>query len=493
MPLPLKLVGFERYMWADDQPNHPMAYTIRLTCSGRIDPAAFSRAVDAAVERHPLLRARVKTSGLSGLTWVPSPEPKPHLDFGTLGEPLQCPRGARIDLREENGLRIWVRGGLNRVVLSFQFHHACCDGVGAYQFIEDVLCIYDHQVRGRAGAPSLRPVRGDLLRHRARFGLSWWQWLLRLPLELWGLTAGLTLLVINRRLKVASPETPVLDEDQRSTLPGIIAHTFDNTRLRQLLSAARAGGATFNDLVCRDVLLTLQGWNARHDPPSTRRAVRLMVPFNLRGVDDERMPAANVVGMGFLTRRLSRPAMQDPQRLLTSIHCTTRRLKFFRLGITFARCCAVLSRIPHPERRMARFKCCFATSAISNMGKLFCGSRLMEDDGKLTAGELTVDVIESAPPVRRSSYVSFGVHSYAGKMTLTMNYDRLHLTAATAAEILASVVSRLERTAEREAAPPAGECRRILPTRAAFEPAAGTVPGRHSSRLPAVAARSRAA
>ena len=41
MPLPLKLNAFERYMWADDNPEHPMSYFAQVLFSGRFDEQAF--------------------------------------------------------------------------------------------------------------------------------------------------------------------------------------------------------------------------------------------------------------------------------------------------------------------------------------------------------------------------------------------------------------------------------------------------------------------
>jgi len=447
MPLPLKLAAFERYMWADDQPNYPMAYTIRLTCSGTVDRAAFTLAAEAAVRRHPMFRARIVGTSHRDLTWVSSPDSKPYLDFGVEGEPLWCPGGVRIDLREENGVRIWVRSGFQRVCICFQMHHSCSDGVGAYRFIEDLLCVYDHLVRGEAATPTLRPLEPELLKHRTHFGLSRWRRLLHSPIDAAGIAAGLATLIFTRSASLVPTREPDPDRALPQTLPDVVSHTFDNAQLKNLLAAARNSAATFNDIICRDVFLGMYAWNVRHDLKVSRRSMRLMIPFNLRTNDDEPMPAANVVGMAFLQRRLSRRPYRDPTRLLASIRRTTKLLKLLHMGVTYNYGCGLLTRIPHPERKMARYRRCWATSALSNMGRLFGEAPLPQRDGKLVAGDLTVEVVESAPPVRKSSNASFGVHSYVGKLTLTMNYDRERFAPGSAEKLLGLVVQRIEQSA----------------------------------------------
>ena len=57
-----------------------------------------------------------------------------------------------------------------------------------------------------------------------------------------------------------------------------------------------------NDLLIRDLLLTLYAWNLRHNVRARKQMIRLMVPVSLRPPEEVTMPAANVVSMVAITR-----------------------------------------------------------------------------------------------------------------------------------------------------------------------------------------------
>ena len=57
MVLPLPLTPFEDYMLADDRPQWPMAFFLRLRARGEYSLSVLERAVQAALARHPLLRS----------------------------------------------------------------------------------------------------------------------------------------------------------------------------------------------------------------------------------------------------------------------------------------------------------------------------------------------------------------------------------------------------------------------------------------------------
>jgi hypothetical protein len=84
------------------------------------------------------------------------------------------------------------------------------------------------------------------------------------------------------------------------------------------------------------------------------------------------------------------------------------------------------------------------------MGRFFQGSPLVGEDGKFRAGGLTVEQIESGPPIRPFMHASFEVFSYAGGLTLSMFYNRFHFTPAAADELLAAYVAQIEQTIATE-------------------------------------------
>ena len=70
MLFPLKLNVFERYMWADDRPTSPMSFFVRVLYSGKLDTGAFVAALEATLQRHPLLHARVVGNHHRDMAWV---------------------------------------------------------------------------------------------------------------------------------------------------------------------------------------------------------------------------------------------------------------------------------------------------------------------------------------------------------------------------------------------------------------------------------------
>jgi hypothetical protein len=442
--LPLKFVPFERYMLIDDRPSHPMTFTIRLKFSGRFDQAAFEPAVAEAVARHPFLGAHVTGNKQREWTWSQAADPRPYIDYGDFSAPLRFPEGELIDLRTHTGLRIWVRTNSERTEIRFQFHHSTCDGIGAYRFLEDLLCSYDHAARPGQERVPFRPLDPEKLKTRTRFGMSLLRQTLRIPLEVWGFVVGLITFFLPRPVPSSTPREPEIDEQAKLTLLDYPAHTFDAAETGRLRTVARQTGATFNDLLLRDLLLGLHAWNIRFNPRGGRGLFRVMIPTNLRRPEDEALPAANVVAMVFVDRWMN--LFRHPKFLLWTIKLETKFLKSLELAVSFIRCVATVGLIPGGIEFLASGSRCYATSVLSNMGRAFHECPLPRRDGKIVAGDLVLEAVESAPPIRPFTSTSFTVLSYADKLTLIMNYDRFRFTPETAQALLAQIVSQIQTT-----------------------------------------------
>lgn len=438
-----RLNAFERYMLTDDRASHPMTFTVRMKLSGQFDVEAFRRAVRLAIARHPLLASRVVPQGRE-THWVAG-EPELQLDIASLAHGLSFPRQEKIDLSRENGVRLWVRTSANETQVRAQFHHAATDGIGAYHFLEDVLCAYDAVVRGEETVRAWRPISVDKLPQRARFGLTWWHVLLRLPQELWGVVVGLAMFLLPR--PAALRAGPVVNETpkERRELLDYPTHTFSADQTKQLREAARSTGATLNDLLLRDLFLAMQTWSESRGLSRARQLFRIMMPVNLRTVSDDDLPAANVVAMVFLDRHMA--IYRNPALLLKSIKLETWFLKTFRFGLAFVRSCALVGSIPGGLEFMTRENRCYATSVLSNMGQVFTEALLARRNGKLVAGDLVLEAIESAPPVRPLTSIAITPVTYAGQMALVMNYDRQRFSAAEAQSLLNLYVQQLHAAA----------------------------------------------
>jgi len=446
---PLPLTGFERYMWCDGTPAHPMTHFVALRCSGPLDRHAFREALERGIDRHPLLRARIEGRRHGTARWVRSPE-GPCCDIAGADEPISFHSGADIDLQRENGVRAWVRDGNGEALICLQFHHACCDGVGAIRFIEDVLLGYDHLVGDRPGAPPWPPLNPELLPRRADFGMSPLGRVLRLPLDFWGVVIGYLLFVVPRPTPTAAPHEPVLDADSSATVPAWLVHSFSSADTGRLLAAARAAGATVNDLLLRDFFLGLAGWNWKHAPGLRSQLVRIMVPFDLRTAADEGLPAANVVGMVNLDRTLLRRRPRGRAALLRSVRLEMLYQKKLRFGIAANRIAAAISAVlrvcPGLSDALYGTRRCMATAVVSNWGRLFARSPLARADGRLVAGALVVESVEAVSPQRVHTGLGFAVCTYADRLSLVLNYDRRRFTPADAAALVRAIVDEIERS-----------------------------------------------
>ncbi len=441
MVLPLPMNSFERFFYLEEEPGISICFFMRLKFSGRFDRAAFDKALAAAVVRHPFLRARIEQQGRQYL-WVDSPEPIPKVDYAEAAVPLRFAQGERIDLRKENGLRVWVRTGSGSVDVCLQIHHCCCDGAGINRFAEDLLCAYDHYARNNDGTPLLRPLEPLRLARRDRFGLGFWGNLRRLPLDVFGLGIGPALFFLVRAIPLYSPVEPRSDFDER-LVPRYVAHHFQADELPKLLAASRDAGATLNEWLLRDLLLAMQQWNVRHDPSLERKVLRVLVPFDLRQPEDQAVPATNIVGMINVDRCLKLWAYREPNRLLRTLKWELRFYKRCRMAVTFIRMWQLIDLLPNGARWFSRTPRSFSTTVFSNVGRIFADTPLPRQDGKLTAGEMVLESIEGAPPFRRQSGVSFCLYTYAGRLSLVMNYDRRRFDRAAAEDLMQAIVRQI--------------------------------------------------
>ena len=439
----LSLNAFERYMLTDDRASHPMTFTIRTKFSGSFDADSFRRSLRRSLARHPLLSSRVEGETRHA-RWVHS-EWEPYLDIADLDSPLRFPHSEQIDLRSENGIRVWVRTSADSTEIRVQIHHSVCDGIGAYRFVEDLLCAYDAEVHGNREVANWRPIRTDKLAQRANFGLSWGVFLLRLPLEAWGLIVGLITFFLPRPARLKSPYNPQPTAAERLVLLDYPTHTFTAEQTRQLRDVAHRAHVTLNTLLLRELFLALQSWNEFHSAGRLNRLLRIMVPISLRVASDEDLPAANVVAMVLLDRPMG--IYRSPRWLLTSIKWELWFLNAFRLGLAFVRCVAFIGWLPGGLRYMARTNRCCATSVLSNVGQVLVDAQLPRREGKIIAGELVLEAVESAPPIRPHTSAAFSCVTYAGRLAVVMNYDRNHFTALTAQHLLDVYVRQIQAVA----------------------------------------------
>lgn len=443
-PFPLPLDAFERYMLLDDRPDYPMTFLVRVRVVGELQPAAFRAAVEVALERHPLLRARLDRSRASHGAWVLGDEAGIPVDWRESDAPLECPDGQAIDLERAPGVRLWVRKDGETSVLTCQLHHACCDGIGGLQFVGDLLAGYGRMSSSGPQAPDLPatdwsrlPLRSRLwaeppsVAHRfARAGRCLW-FLFRCC-------------VLESPVPLSGSSAAAMWPVSRTELPHFLTETVGPGALQHLRRAAQRRGATVNDWLVRDLFLTLAEWNRRDTSQGTRGWLRVLMPVSMRGKGDGRMPAANCMAYVPLNRRAEDCVDERAEALLAGLKDEGRAAIRSGLGPVFLGALDLLLAIRVLPAMLAGEQC-FATAVLTNLGDPThrFTARFPRRDGRVVAGDLRVDEIAGVSPLRPLTHASFAVGTYAGDLGVCLWADPRSFTPGDARRLLSAYTERI--------------------------------------------------
>lgn len=438
---PLPLVAFEQYMFTDDHPDYPANFFLRLSFAGIFDRPTLDAAADAALRRHPLLRALVRASGEKRFEWVAAEHPGPLITWKADAGLCTSAAGPRIDLRGETGLRIFISQQEDQTEMLLQFHHACCDGFGAVRFLEDLLAAYHNAIGEDSQKVCLPRLDVGRLRVRGKFGMNPLKYVLRAHKELAG-ALGLVEYLALRPVPLASQGSGSSGEIAGGEFPASSVHTFSVPETEQLRRATKQIGCTVNDLLLRDLFLALHDWMLQRDPQNKAGWLRIMIPVNLRSPADAVMPAANVVGMVFNDRKLRK--LSSPGRLMSILRMEMRVCKRWRLGLSMVHVLGLARRFRGGLQRLLPADRCVATSVLSNLGDLADETVLPRRDGRIVAANMTLERVELLPPLRPMTQASFGAVSYAGRLTISLVYDSHHFSREGGRRLLGGFVRRIQ-------------------------------------------------
>ncbi|MDH3717740.1 MAG: condensation domain-containing protein [Planctomycetota bacterium] len=447
MIFPLPLAPFEEYMLVDDRPAYPMNFFLRLWFDGVLDRAALDDACQQSVTQHPLLSARVQAGRGDHFQWVQDLQQSFAVHWRESSDCAE--RIEAIDLQREPGLRVWATEADGRTELLLQFHHSCCDAIGACQFIDDLLVCYADLQQANESRARPRCVDVERLLSRASYGVTGWQLARIANKRSVGLLRARKFL-----MRKAVPVKPVAGglpaESLPADFPSSCEHEFDNQQTTRLRAGARQVGTTANNLLVRDLFLALEAFRSRRQLNSEQDWLRLAVPINMRLSGDERLPAANMVSMVFLDRHPQDCA--DPQALLQSVHDEMQMVKDRRLGLTFLLSLRYNRKLPGAVgrvRRRTEKAHCQGTGVISNLVSPWETSELRREDGKLVMGDVVLQRADFLPPLRPYTSVALGAVTYAGRLCLALHYDARVLNREEADELLEKFVGCLEQSMAR--------------------------------------------
>ena len=447
MIYPLPLVPFEEYMFLDDRPSYPMSFFLKFVFSGECEPRALESALQSALRRHPLLSARIEEVKRNRFHWSQSPVKEIAVRWvASDGQML----GSPIDLFSEPGFRVSAQRHEEETELVLQFHHSCCDGIGALRFCEDLLVGYAATVSERdfrrAPRDAFRPLDSRRLRGRGYFGLTPWKLLKMAHRQARGLLGARQFL-----MRRPVPLQPIaLESDMEklpSEYPAEFVHQLTETETASFVTAARKAGATVNDLLARDLFLAIRDYRSSRQLSKEDEWLRLSIPMNLRSPADEQLPAANMVSMIVFDRRPQDIA--NAQELLDSIHFEMQLIKKNQLGLTFPLSLQFSRPFPGAISRLRKLcekPICRGTAVLSNLGRPLEDVPLARRNGKIVAGNMTLERMVFLPPIRPHTMAAFGAFTYADRLHLALHFDQRGLTAVDAEEFFVGFVSRMRES-----------------------------------------------
>jgi hypothetical protein len=442
MPFPLPFTAFEEYMLADDRPTFPMNFFVGLRFEGRVAPEALVAAVRHARRRHPLLSA---VAWRARRRWFWTPAGADFTQVHWTGQPPRdgFPACGPIDLAREPGLKVVASVGDDSLHLDLQFHHAACDGMGAFQFVRDLLVGYAAAVEGDIADARLRPLDLSLLAGRGKYGLTPARFLRILPKQLVGLLGVRQFLM---RKPVALTAEPSRSRTLPAGYPAVVTGALDRDTTERFWDVATRLGVTANDQLLRDLFIAIDAWRNKRGEGQSSDWLRLAVPMNLRSAADRRLPAANVATMVFLDRQ---PCdVTDARALLSGVKDEMQLIKRLRLGLTFPFSLAVARWTPGGLARMARQKRGMSTAVLTNLGDPLAKARLPRREGRLVTGGLTLEGLELAAPIRPHTAAAFAVWKDAGALHATLHFDPRRISSNEADELLDRFLRQLHDTAQ---------------------------------------------
>jgi WS/DGAT/MGAT family acyltransferase len=355
------------YAEREDAPMHIGAVAV---LDGDLDAAAYGRALAAKLERLPRFVQKVVPAAfnLGHPTW----ERDPKFDLGRhlFTHQVAAP-GGRAELFTAAGevftgmldrakplWEIHVLRGLEggRSALVSKVHHAMVDGVGANELVTTLFDLRPTTPPNEdapagaspagpmAGEPALQPL--DALLASTSTTVDAWS---RASLAL--LEAGRTFTTEQAQitLQALNETVPDLALPLRRlpwNRPGsgrrrLVGTEFSFAEARGIRSAL---GGTVNDVVLAALGGGVASYCRRHGVATSRRAMRVMVPVNVRPESD-RGALGNLVSLLPVNVPLD---IDDPARRLRAIHGTTRILKAAKVAEGLHQMAVLWGSVPAP-------------------------------------------------------------------------------------------------------------------------------------------------
>lgn len=440
--LPLPMTPFEEYMLGDDRPAYPMSFFVRLRFTGSIDRDSFQQALRTALRPHCLLWAKLQNVAGARKCWTDASDSQLPVRWLDKDDDESYPPIATFDLERCPGFSVAVLSNSGTSDMVLQFHHAVCDGQGAFGFINDMLIAYAMQRGEQVDSVSLKPLDALRLAQRGHFDLSWRRILKMLPKQAVGLL-GVRQFLMRRPASLSGSKPVDLNKPPPPGFPRVAVLRLEPKVLASIRETARQQNVTPNQLYTSDLFLAINDWRSK-SVDCGDDWIRFSVPISLRTEKDQTLSAANKVSMVFLDRRGEH--FTAPSELLRGIRDETQLIARNQLEFTFLFSLWFTRRMRGDASAGARTDRCQATTLLSNVGAPFARSPLVGPSGKLAVADLTLEALDIVGPLRPYTEVAFSVCEYAGSLHITLHWDERAITASQARELLDAYEQRLRNS-----------------------------------------------
>jgi hypothetical protein len=428
------LSTLDEYMLLDDSTAYPTVILAKFRFSGPLERPLLERALFETLGRYPLLTSIARRAGHKGWEWV---------DAGKGHEYFKWHEGAGklipvmpFDIRSRPGFFLGINRTEEGTDLLSQFHHSCCDGRTAFDFMGDFISVYAALVDPALVKRMRRNADDALLAPLHRVKGFPWRELLGIVRNFWIQFAHSCQFLLRAPVPLIPHKPAAVNGPQHPDYPALCTLFFDKAETSRLVATAKRRGGMRNDLLARDLLLAVGDWQKRHTSVGARDWLRIIIPVDLRCPGESPRLSGNRASLIVLDQHYG--DLHDPERLLADVLGKTALIRTARLGLAFMRMLRLAQVIPGLLELCIKREKCQATCSMSNLGRIFNLLRVPRVDGRIVLGDAVLESIEPIALTRQSIAGVFAIIDYAHRLSITLHYDPRVLTKNQADDLLST-------------------------------------------------------
>ena len=173
------------------------------------------------------------------------------------------------------------------------------------------------------------------------------------------------------------------------------------------------------------------------------RKLRVLVPINVRERSDLRRGACNRIA--FIQIDRSDRDLSDPDGLAKGIAYELGIIKKYKFEKAVLATIRIMSFVPPFFRWRISRRTCRGTTLLSNVGRPFQKSKLIDENGELVVGKLRLKDVELVAPYYDQTPVVFLFSGYANRFAITLSHDPRVVDRPLAEKLMANYFAALEQ------------------------------------------------